>query len=158
MSGEPSFDLAEFPEPGTANATPGSTPRLFYRVDRLIPTYVEIHENRTVVPESRATLVSSEISGSTLHAPAIDLDVPAYLIPSSTPGHSHLYLDTPMPWWKYRLLLRVLTFVGILEPGYYKASVRRRATHLRRPGVTKSTPTQMEDKVTIARIGLSIFS
>lgn len=78
----------------------------------------------------RANLVSSKLADGR-HAPAIDLDVPAKLVPSRTEGHTHLYIDVPMSWRKYRMLLWVMQHVGIVEPGYYRASVKRRQSALR---------------------------
>lgn len=77
-----------------------------------------------------ANLISSLTLGGQ-HAPALDIDLEARLIPSRTAGHYHLYIDKLMPWWKYRVLLKVLAWVGIIEPGYYRASVARRMTFLR---------------------------
>lgn len=75
--------------------------------------------------------------GSGLHAPALDIDLPCRLVPSSTPGHHHLYIDKAMPWPKYVKLLNVLAEVGILEESYVAASIRDGATILRKPGVSK---------------------
>ncbi|MCU6480516.1 hypothetical protein [Arthrobacter sp. A2-55] len=72
-----------------------------------------------------------------LHRPMLDIDFPAALIPSSTPGHFHLYLDKPMPWEKYRDLLTALGKAGILEPGYVNVSRERKYTALRLPWVKK---------------------
>lgn len=85
-----------------------------------------------------ATVVTSEfeyIPG--FHRPVLDLDFPAQLIPSTTPGHYHLYLDRAMAWDDYVHLLTVLGEVGILEPGYVKASIARGHTCLRLPWVRK---------------------
>jgi hypothetical protein len=74
----------------------------------------------TVAPEPGASVVASTIEGSdSLHTIMLDLDVPATLVPSSTPGHSHLYIDVP------------------LEDGYVSASIERGHTALRLPGVKK---------------------
>jgi hypothetical protein len=67
----------------------------------------------------------------------LDLDFEAALVPSTTPGHFHLYLDVPMPWEKYRALLIALGDAGILEPGYVSASLTREQTFVRRPEVKK---------------------
>lgn len=65
------------------------------------------------------------------HAPALDIDFQARLVPSRTRGHFHLYLDKQMSWRRYRILLWVLQWTGIIEKGYYKAAVRRKKTILR---------------------------
>ncbi len=73
------------------------------------------------------------------HAPALDIDYPARLIPSSTPGHFHLYLDKAMPWDDYAKLLKVMGDVGLIEPGYARVALARGMTTLRRPGVMKDS-------------------
>ena len=86
-------------------------------------------------------LISSELrereNGKKMHMPAIDVDMPIRVVPSSTLGHFHLYIDKPMTWWRYKRLLRALVAAGIVEKGYYKASVARKATHLRLPWYKK---------------------
>jgi hypothetical protein len=87
-----------------------------------------------------AEVVSSEIAGRPgCHLVLLDLDVPAHLVPSSTPGHSHLYIELPMSWERYEALLAALAAAGIVEPGYLQVSRKRRATHLRLPWVKKAT-------------------
>jgi len=61
-------------------------------------------------------------------------------VPSSTPGHGHLYIDTILWWDEYEALLQAFAWSGLLEPGYAGASIRRRATHLRLPWVKKHEP------------------
>jgi len=92
---------------------------------------------RTKVPLEDANLVSSEIPNTNYHRPLLDIDLPVELIPSSTPGKFHLYIDAPMFWNEYEKLLKVLEEVGILEPGYVNASIERKATMLRKPGIYK---------------------
>jgi len=98
----------------------------------------EYGTGETRVPASiyNANIISSEI-GQGLHTPVLDIDIHAALVPSSTKGHYHLYLDSPLTWRKYKRLLRALKRAGIIEPGYYKASVSRHATDLRLPWVRK---------------------
>lgn len=72
-----------------------------------------------------------------LHRPILDIDFPAALIPSSTEGHFHLYLDKPMEWTVYRDLLRALAAAGIIENGYAQASEARKYTAVRLPWVRK---------------------
>lgn len=59
------------------------------------------------------------------------------LIPSSTPGHHHLILDVNLPWQKYNRLLQLSADTGIIEPGYAKASVRRKFSAIRPPWIRK---------------------
>lgn len=83
----------------------------------------------------KANAISSRVdTGRYVHMPAIDIDHPCRLVRSSTPGHHHLYVDVPMAWWRYRLLLWAMVRAGIVEPGYYRCAVARRATYLRAPG------------------------
>lgn len=94
----------------------------------------------TVAPEPGANVVASTIENSdSLHTLMLDLDVPATLVPSSTEGHSHLYIDVPVDWPKYQKVLEALADAGVLEPGYVSASIERQHTALRLPGVKKMT-------------------
>ena len=72
------------------------------------------------------------------HTPVLDIDVPAALVPSSTPGKHHLYLDVPMTWETYVKLLDVMAEAGILEPGYVGASKARGFTAVRLPWIRKN--------------------
>jgi hypothetical protein len=72
-----------------------------------------------------------------LHTVAIDIDHAVRVVPSTTEGHFHLYIDVPMPWRKYRRILKALRNAGVIESGYYSAAVARRATFLRLPWIRK---------------------
>ena len=76
-----------------------------------------------------------------VHAVALDLDVPAYLVPSSTPGHSHLYVDVKVPHHRYMALLSALADAGVIEKGYAEVSIRRGHSDLRLPWVEKGDQT-----------------
>lgn len=80
----------------------------------------------------------------TFHRPVLDLDFPAHVVPSSTPGHGHLYLDKVLKWSDYVKVLEVLGEVGILEPGYVSASIAREFTSVRLPWVKKPAATEQE--------------
>lgn len=97
----------------------------------------EAEERLTPAPASRSTLISSRVAGTTEHMPAIDVDVPVRVYPSSTEGHFHLYIDKPMSWRAYRRVLRALVRAGVVEKNYYNVSWNRKATHLRLPWVKK---------------------
>lgn len=71
------------------------------------------------------------------HMPALDLDFQVTLVPSTTEGHYHLYLNRRLTWRRYRRFLRACKRAGVIEPGYYRAAVRRKATYLWRPGFYK---------------------
>jgi len=87
-----------------------------------------------------AELVSSGLPNSNglVHAPVLDLDVPHTLIPSTTLGHSHLYIDTPIPWSEYKRLLVLLGKVGILDSAYVSISLARGRSQVRVPWLKKS--------------------
>lgn len=87
-------------------------------------------------PKPDANLISS-LCDDGMHAPAIDIDLPVHLVPSSTPGQYHLYFDKKMPWADYQKLLKVMTEVGLVEQGYYEASVAHKQSYLRLPHIKK---------------------
>jgi hypothetical protein len=92
--------------------------------------YTEGDNDRRRCNGNEANLVSSLLSDGR-HAPVLDIDFDARLVPSRTKGHHHLYLEKPMSWFRYRVLLWALKFCGVVEPGYYRASVQRRMTFCR---------------------------
>ncbi len=103
--------------------------------------FEEWDTNRVPVPadDPTANAVSSEIPGRPgQHRPVLDLDFPCQLVPSSTPGHFHLYMNGPsVPWVTYRKLLVALADCYLIESGYLAASIEREATFVRLPGVAK---------------------
>ena len=99
-------------------------------------------ERRHVTSLSEANVFSSEIEGlfgASRHYPALDIDMPAFLTPSSSRDHSHLVIRKLMTWQQYAKLLGVLAEVGIIQEGFYKAALRRQATFLRLPWIKKTT-------------------
>ena len=69
--------------------------------------------------------------------------MPAWLIPSSTPGHSHLYVDVSIREDAYFQLLDALANAGVIQRGYADASKRRGGTALRLPWIKKETTKEM---------------
>lgn len=67
----------------------------------------------------------------------IELAVPARLVPSQTEGHFHLYIEKSLEWMDYERLLRAMTEAGFVEQGFYKMSLRRGMSMLRKPGIEK---------------------
>ena len=102
---------------------------------------------RADVDHDEANAVSSRIRNDDYdfslepdrHVIALDLDIPAYLIPSSTEGHSHLYIDVPdgVRHDDYMELITLLGRIGVLEDGYVAVSLKRGFTDLRLPWVAK---------------------
>lgn len=88
-------------------------------------------------PLQESNSVGSLHVASGMHKPVLDIDMPALLVPSSTPGHSHLYIDAPMDWPDYAMLLKALAGVGIIQSGYLGASLAREGTWVRTPWTRK---------------------
>ena len=102
----------------------------------------------------RANIVSSKIRPRPFedetkprHVLAIDLDIPAHLVPSSTNGHYHLYVETKegIPHHRYMALLHALADAGIIEPGYAQVSIARGHSDLRLPWVRKDDEIPAKD-------------
>ena len=89
----------------------------------------------------RAEIITSEVTGhdkgEPIHKVILDIDMNAALIPSSTDGHFHLYIDKELTWSKYEKLLTVLAEVGIIEKGYAGVSKSRKHTAARLPWIKK---------------------
>jgi hypothetical protein len=134
--GEPTTPV----KPETPKTVHGWSPvdagRLHFRVDSLNDPSAG-RETRLTVPLHEANLVAS-LRSDGLHSPAFDIDSPVYVIPSSTPGHHHLYLERPITWRSYRRLLRALHRAGYVENAVYFRSLDRGATFLRLPWVKKT--------------------
>lgn len=129
---------------------------LTYQNAETLSAYYGANENRFFVEDiEEAHVITSRVVGQAppmspdgqhdpavnvnemLHKVVVDIDMPARLVPSSTPGHFHLYIDHKMPWHQYLQLLDALVEAGIVEPGYVKAAERRGFTAVRLPWITK---------------------
>jgi hypothetical protein len=132
-----------FPHDKKRNPFPGQVLRRVEEFDE----YGETEDSRKIVTDlEQATVVTSEVdssitlvgdSFSITHKPVLDIDMPVIVVPSSTPGHHHLFIDKEMSWDEYHRLLNVLAEVGIIEEGYLGAAVMREHTAVRLQGVTK---------------------
>lgn len=71
------------------------------------------------------------------HRLLLDLDVPARLIPSSTEGHSHLYVDIEIDADEWADLIEALAKADVIERGYADISLERGHTDLRLPWIKK---------------------
>jgi len=71
------------------------------------------------------------------HWPVLDIDYGVYTIPSTTPGHHHLYIDKALTESQYFELIDVCEKIGLIQPGYAKYSKERGFTSVRLPWVEK---------------------
>lgn len=99
-------------------------------------------EDRTPKPVDESHVASSQTRAwlAKRHHLLLDVDIPAWLIPSSSYGKSHLYVELPRggaPWEDYKAFLLAAAKIGLIEDGYAKASIRRGHTALRLPWVKK---------------------
>jgi hypothetical protein len=83
-------------------------------------------------------------TAESMHRPILDIDIPMHIIPSTTEGHGHLYIDKEVSWSKYRRLLHALAECGIIERGYLNVSIAREHTAVRLPWVKKPAEAPLE--------------
>lgn len=136
-------------------------------LDRLVPYNVtdwgnddsdsrdqnRVGDREQVATLDEANVVSSRLTHdsvgfeTTRHALVIDIDHPSWLIPSTTPGHYHLYVDTPSGIKRedYDALLDALANAGVIEAGYAGASKARGYTSVRLPWVQKEKGWRQHD-------------
>lgn len=88
--------------------------------------------------EENANLIGS-LTDKGMHMPLLDIDYDAALLPSSTPGHFHLYLNKAIKWDVYKKFLEAAAEAGIIQKGYADWSLARSQSFLRKPGVKKET-------------------
>lgn len=111
----------------------------------VITSWTGDREAPPAVPANSMDLSALAHQPETFHRPVLDLDFPAHVVPSTTPGHGHLYLDKVLTWSQYVKLMEVMAEVGILEPGYVSASIAREFTSVRLPWVKKPATTEQEN-------------
>jgi hypothetical protein len=109
-------------------------------------TQQPIGDGRRVVTDGLeyAEALGSKVTGplsavDDMHVVAIDVDVPAWLVPSSTDGHGHLYVHLPCPVPTEDLFefLDAAAVIGLVEPGYVSACRSRGMTSVRAPWIRK---------------------
>lgn len=93
--------------------------------------------------EALSTLVSSNsVADPDTHYPIIDLDLPCRLVPSSTSGHFHLYIDAPVGRKRYRELLEALCNADLISEGIILQFDRLNGTFARQPWIAKEGATR----------------
>lgn len=97
-------------------------------------------DREKVTSVDRANVMTSlhreDFLGET-HALVLDIDHDSWLMPSTTPGHYHLYVDVEIEPDKYWALLDALAEAGVIERGYAGASKQRGFTSVRLPWIEK---------------------
>jgi hypothetical protein len=105
--------------------------------------YVGANDYEFTDDPNDAHVVTSLVTGADpvevpdMHKLVLDIDLPAKLLPSSTEGHFHLFIDKEIPKGPYFDLLRALHAAGIIEDGYLGASEQRGFTSVRLPWIKK---------------------
>jgi len=125
----------------------------FVRADLALDHYLDDDEGLDDEPKKlgpwdevgvkKANLVTSVVKstkGKTneMHRPLLDLDFEVSVLPSSTPGHNHLYIDKEMSKEDLDKLVNVLNEVGLLQNGIKNGWNRRGALSLRLPWIDKN--------------------
>ena len=102
----------------------------------------EVDKEQGIEPNLFGSKVNNNI-----HMPMFDIDYSAELIPSSTKGHFHLYLNRPVTWFRYRMVLRAMWKAGLIEKGVYLGALHYKEVYLRKPGVKKKINWKRGDSV-----------
>ncbi len=83
---------------------------------------------------------SQSVSDPTMHYPVFDVDLPIQLVPSTTEGHFHVYIDHPIRLKPYLKLLDALAEAGIVQKGYVASTRHRGFSCVRLPWIKKVQP------------------
>lgn len=91
-------------------------------------------------PHKALLLSSLRVSpfGSERYSLMLDLDVAARLVPSSTEGHHHLFIDVDLSRAEHDQVMRALAAAGVIQPGYAQSALSTKyGATLRLPWVRK---------------------
>jgi hypothetical protein len=80
---------------------------------------------------------SSELESKPADGVVITLNVPVELVPSSTAGHFHLYIDREITWANYRWLLLAMRDAGLIGQDFCTMCLGSLQSFVRKPNVTK---------------------
>jgi hypothetical protein len=88
-----------------------------------------------------ANAITSAVQGSNAeaHKVILDVDFPVYAVPSSTPGHFHLYIDKIVSFDHLLGILHAMSDAGVVQRGYAEASEAQGFTTVRAPWTKKVT-------------------
>lgn len=117
-----------------------------------VPDYVDdVEDHRSVTADldqveafsSQRTDALAIIHGEEpIHALLLDIDLPAWVVPSTHANHNHLYVDLAsvhhVGTKALEEFLLAAAKIGLVEEGYARACIARGMTSLRAPWVRKS--------------------
>jgi hypothetical protein len=108
-------------------------------------SYEDASSEWSQLPIVKANMITSELDSedeffAKAHRPVLDIDYEAALVPSSTPGHFHLYLDKTISHDAYMKFLEAAAVAGIIQWGFYEGAKKRGATSVRLPWIKKGDP------------------
>ena len=115
-------------------------------LSRLVPRFVDItdgakHDGKAgeqVDSLDAANIITSKLlAPGDKHIPIFDIDLPIYVLPSRTAGHSHLYINKEVTWEQLKAIMEAFVAAGIVEEGYQMASEKHGFTSLRLPWIKK---------------------
>lgn len=88
-------------------------------------------------PDTKKANLVGSLCADGSHMPALDIDLPCELLPSTTKGHFHLYIDKPMSFMAYKKLVQAFIDAGIVEPNIMKYMELNGVTTLRPQNIKK---------------------
>lgn len=110
--------------------------------------YRQAENRHRVTPGYESPNLISSITTDGKQMPIIDMDFPHHFLPSTTPGHSHLYIDVKMSKLQWAILMWALYQAGVVELGYFVWSIRRGGNFMRLPGTHKTNDPRENTKPT----------
>lgn len=112
--------------------------------------------DRQLVEPGEGNAFSSRVitvGGEELHMPLLDIDgVEMKVVPSSTPGNYHLYIDKLLTWSDYVRLMDMLVELGIVDPKFVHMSKMRGMSFVRKPEEKKQAKAVVTSGPTVSQL------
>lgn len=83
------------------------------------------------------SVLTGSLTTKNNHRPVLDFDFPCQLIESSTLGHYHFYIDTPMTWRRYYKLLVAMEKAGLIQKKFLAIARKNKQTMVFLPHIKK---------------------
>lgn len=109
-------------------------PDLSIKNEPLVKSLLEyrLHKDRTpLLPSDKSANLLSSITDDGKQMPILDLDFAHEVKKSSTDGHTHLYLNTPISKFRWVVLMLALRYAKVIETGFLVWSLRRGGNFVR---------------------------